>query len=91
MRTKGTSWISRFLRHHRLGPHLKSVRRSKDGMLTTTKFEASYRLPCLTTCRSSMIRSKRKKSKAKAKTIIIAKDAKSAPVAPVGKWARERE
>ncbi|KAK4397648.1 hypothetical protein Sango_1240300 [Sesamum angolense] len=44
MRTKGTSWISRFLRHCRMGPNLKSVRRSKDGMLTTTKSEASYSL-----------------------------------------------
>ncbi|KAL0329145.1 UNVERIFIED_CONTAM: hypothetical protein Sradi_4901200 [Sesamum radiatum] len=29
MRTKGTSLISRFLRHCRMCPHLKSVRRSK--------------------------------------------------------------
>ncbi|KAL0347969.1 UNVERIFIED_CONTAM: hypothetical protein Sangu_1024700 [Sesamum angustifolium] len=42
MRTKGTSWMSRFLKHCQLGPHLKSVRRSKDGMLTTAKSEASY-------------------------------------------------
>ncbi|KAL0361990.1 UNVERIFIED_CONTAM: hypothetical protein Scaly_1154200 [Sesamum calycinum] len=34
-------------------------------------------------------RCKRKKDKAKAKTVIVAKDAKSAPVAPV-EWARER-
>ncbi|KAL0295634.1 UNVERIFIED_CONTAM: hypothetical protein Sangu_3191700 [Sesamum angustifolium] len=54
-RTKGTSWISRFLKHCQLGPHLKSVRRLKDGMLTTAKSEASYWLPFLTTCRSSII------------------------------------
>ncbi|KAL0295547.1 UNVERIFIED_CONTAM: hypothetical protein Scaly_3100200 [Sesamum calycinum] len=38
-----------------MGPHLKIVRRSKDGMLTTAQSEASYSFPCLIMCRSSMI------------------------------------
>ncbi|KAK4390407.1 hypothetical protein Sango_2104000 [Sesamum angolense] len=111
MRTKGTSWLSRFLRHFRMGPHLKSVRRSNDGMLTTAKFEASYWLPCLMMSRSTIKKSapsvligeastskakgkragrwKRKKGKAKVKTVVVTKDAKSAPIAPVG-MGRER-